>query len=336
MPTELAATGSGPTPAPEGPQTSRRVLALALLAAVGCGAVIAAQSRFTGRMSEVIGPLPAAWWSFGSGWVLLTAALAVPAVRRHLARVPRALREGRLRWWQLLGGVFGGLLVATQAYAVPIVGISLFLVALVGGQTVNALVVDRFGVGPAPAVGLTPARVLAAGLAVVGVTIAAVGGSGAGDFVLLPVLLAFAVGLGAAFQQAINGRVNRASGDPLATAWINFTLGCLVLLAIGIVPVIRSGVEGLWTLPWWAYLAGVCGVVFIATAAWAVAHSGVLLFGLVSISSQLGTALLLDLTSPADRDRVGPALLIGVAVTACAAVWAAAAAQRARARSRGR
>lgn len=328
MPTDLPATGGEP-----GPAASTRMLPLALLAALGAGALIAFQSRFTGHMSGEIGAVQAAWWSFGSGFTVLTIALLVPSVRRHLARVPAALRDGTLRPWQLLGGLFGGLVVATQSYAVPTIGISLFLVALVGGQTVNGLVVDRFGVGPAPANALTPARLLAAALAVVGVGLAALSGSRGGEFVLLPVLLAFLVGAGAAFQQAINARVNRVSHDPLATAWLNFTLGSVVLVLIGIVPIVRTGFHGLWNLPWWAYLGGLCGVVFIATAAWAVAHSGVLLFGLVSITSQLGVALLLDLSSPVDRDRIGPGLLAGIALTAVAAVWAGAAAQRARRRA---
>lgn len=337
MPTDLPATGAQPAPG-----AARWDLPLALAAAVLCGALIAVQSRFTGRMSESTGAMPAAWWSFGSGFVVLTLALVVPAVRSRLRRLPAALRAGRLRWWHLLGGVFGALVVATQSLAVPLVGVSVFLVALVGGQTVNALVVDRLGIGPAPAVSLSPSRVLAAVLAVAGVTIAALSGTAQrpdaapGAWAVLPVLLAFAVGLGAAFQQAINARVNRVTGNPVTTAWCNFALGCGVLLLIGSVPVLASGLQGFGGLPWWSYLGGVCGVFFIALAAWAVAHSGVLLFGLVSITSQMSLALVLDLASPTDRDRVGPGLLAGITLTALAAIWAAAAAQRVRSRRSGR
>nr|MDQ3358093.1 DMT family transporter [Actinomycetota bacterium] len=62
---------------------------------------MATQSRINGRLSEAVGSFPAAWFSFGSGLMLLTLCWVLPRYREHLARVPRALREGRLAWWQV-------------------------------------------------------------------------------------------------------------------------------------------------------------------------------------------------------------------------------------------
>lgn len=306
---------------------------LALLAAFGCGALIAVQSRMNGRLSESVGSFPAAWVSFGSGLLVLSLLLVLPRQRARVARVGSALRDGRLAPWQVLGGVGGGLLVGTQTYAVPIVGVAAFLIATIGGQTVSALLVDRFGLGPAAAQALSPARVVAAALAVVGVAVAATSADDGSAVVLLPVLLAFLVGMAVAVQQAFNGRVTTVTRDATATAWVNFVAGTSTLLLIGAVPVWRAGLPTDWSAPGWAWWGGMCGVVFIALAAWAVQHTGVLLFGLVTVTSQLATALVLDLANPATRDQVGLQMFVGVGITVVAAAGAGLASRRARLRS---
>ncbi|MGI8948966.1 MAG: DMT family transporter [Ornithinimicrobium sp.] len=309
---------------------SARTQVLALAAAFATGALLALQSRLNGRLAETVGGFPAAWVSFGSGLLILSVLLVRAEHRSRLGRVWVAVRSGRLRWWQVLGGVSGGLLVGTQTYAVPLVGVAAFLIATIGGQALSALLVDRQGLGPAPAVPLSGVRIAAAITAVAGVAIAATAGGGSGGRAtlgLVPVLLAFGVGMLLAVQQAFNGRVNTVTGAPTATAWLNFATGSATLVLVGTVPVALSGGPERWDAPAWAWWGGLCGVVFIALTAWAVQHLGVLLFGLVTITSQMATALVLDLGNPATRDQVGAQMLTGVAITVLAAGAAAAAAQ---------
>lgn len=313
------------------PTESSRSAHLALLAAFVCGALVAVQSRMNGELAESVGGFPAAWFSFGTGLLLLSLLLVSREQRVRLGRVPAALRSGRLRRWQLLGGVAGGLFVGMQTYAVPLVGVAAFLIAAIGGQTVSALVVDRFGLGPAPAQALLPARVAAASVAVVGVAIASTAGGAEASPPLLPVVLGFVVGMGIAVQQATNAQVTTVTGAVAPTAWLNFLTGTTTLLLVGVVPVWRAGWPSGWgSVPSWAWWGGLCGVAFIGLAAWAVQHSGVLLFGLVTITSQLAVALVLDLLDPATRDRVGLQMLLGIAVTVVAAVGVARAAAVAR------
>jgi len=305
-------------------------LPLALLAAFCCGVLMAVQSRLNGRLSEIIGSFPAAWFSFGSGLLLLSFVCLLPRYRQRLARVPEALRQRRIAPWQLLGGVGGGLLVGTQTFAVPLVGVATFLIAIIGGQTVSALLVDRYGLGSAPPQSVSLLRAAAATLAVLGVAVAVTSAANGIAFLWLPVLLAFLVGMGTAVQQAINGRVNTVTGEPIATAWINFLTGTTLLLLIGIIPVLKTGLPQSWVAPWWTWWGGLCGVTFIALAAWAVQHSGVLLFGLVTVTSQMVTALLLDFSLESTRERVNVQMVSGVAITVVAACWAGYAAHRAR------
>lgn len=313
------------------PTDSGRSQVLAFGAALASGALLAVQSRLNGRLAETVGGFPAAWVSFGSGLLVLTLLLARTEHRARLRGVAAAVRSGGLRWWHVLGGVSGGLLVATQTYSVPLVGVAAFLIATIGGQALSALLIDRHGLGPAAPQPLSLTRIAAALTAVAGVAIAATAGVGAagagGTLRLLPVLLSFGVGMLLAVQQAFNGRVNTVTRAPTATAWLNFATGSLTLVLIGIVPVLLTGGPDHWDAPAWAWWGGLCGVVFIALTAWAVQHLGVLLFGLVTITSQMATALVLDWGNPATRDQVGAQVLIGVAITVLAAGAAAVSAQ---------
>ena len=297
---------------------------VALAAAVVSGALLAVQSRMNGAISEHTSqPLIAALWSFASGLVVLClAVLFVPSVRRGVAGIGRALRERRLAWWQCLGGVVGGTLVAVQAWSVPLIGVTIFSVAVVGGQTLSALAVDRFGLGPVGVQTVTGLRVVAALVAVAGVVVSATG-RGGGELHLLPALATFAVGIGLAVQQALNGRVSVANGSPMATTWQNFLVGTITLVVVSIVSVARNGTDD-WSIPHdvplWALPGGLLGIVFIALTAWGVRVTGVLVFGLLSIAGQLLASLVLDLAS--SRDLVGPQLIFGLAITLLAAVAA--------------
>lgn len=302
----------------------------ALVAAVLAGVLMAVQSRMNGRFAEHAGALPAAGLNFASGLALLSLGLLLPRYRQRLARIPAAIRSGALRRWEVLGGTVGASVVAVQSHTVPLVGVAVFLIALVGGQTLSGLLIDRFGLGAAPRLALTPARLIAGALTVVGVVLAVTGAGGSQRLAVIPVVLSFLVGMAASVQQAYNGKITRFSRDATATAWVNFAVGCSALAVIGAVPLALNGWPQDWSAPWWAWLGGACGVLVVTAAAWAVQHSGVLLFAMTSVSSQLVAGVLIDLAAPQTRDRVTGQVIAGIVITAAAAAGAAVAARRAR------
>lgn len=309
--------------------------ALTLLA----GGLLAGQSRMNGELATVLGRgLDAALWNLFSGLALLTVAVAAsPAVRGGFASLRDALRHGRIRRWQCFGGAVGGLYVFCQAYAVPIAGVALFTIAVVGGQTATAVVVDRLGIGPAGRVPVTAARVVAAVLGTVGV-IVAVGGrvSGTSPAVVLPVVLALVAGALMTVQQGTNGRVNVASGHPLTTTWLNFAVGSALLVLLS-APAAVTGAFGSprsLDAPVWAWFGGGVGIAVVAVSAVTVRHLGVLQVMLLMLMGQLSSAVALDALSPATRDHITPVVLLGLLVTLLAAVLAGIAAGHASWRAR--
>ena len=285
--------------------------------ALGVGALTAVQSRVNGELASVTqSGLQAAIVSFGTGWILLTVLLvASPGVRRGLGSVRASLRTGSLRWWQVIGGLLGGFFVAVQSATVPLIGVAVFTVAVVAGQVSNSIVVDRLGLGPAGRQAITPARVVSALLAIAAVVVAVsdrLGVGAAGS--TLAVVAALIAGLVIAVQQAINGRVGAAAGNAWTAAWVNFTLGTVMLGAVlGLAWAFTEFDPGsLPAGPWWLYIGGTIGVLFIAAAAWVVQRLGVLLFALLTITGQLTGAVLLDWLAPADGVTFHVTLIIGV------------------------
>lgn len=307
---------------------ARRRLVGVLLAALG-GVALAVQSTLNGRLGSVVadGAL-AAFVSFGSGLVVL--AVIVPTSARGRAgfrRLGQALRVGRLRWWQCVGGVSGAFLVTSQGMTVAELGVAVFTVAVVGGQVLSSRAVDRAGLGPQGPQPLTVRRTVGAVLAVPAVAIAVADRFGHSELIVLAVLPVVA-GVAVAWQQAVNGRVRVESGDAFVATFVNFAVGTVVLVVVVAVRLSVGGWPAHWPSQWWDYCGGLLGIVVIAPAVAAVRLVGVLVVGLCSVAGQLVGALLLEILAPAGS-VVFPAA--GTALALVAVVVAAAPPKQARA-----
>jgi transporter family-2 protein len=68
------------------------------------------------------------------------------------------------------------------------------------------------------------------------------------------------------------------------------------------------------TGPWWMFLGGTMGVIYIAFSAVAVQHLGVLDFTLFSVGGMLFGSLLIDLFAPTAGTRISNFLIAGLFV----------------------
>lgn len=293
---------------------------LALGGAVSIGAMTAIQARINGVLGvRIDNGIVAGLVSFSVGLVvLIIVTLLLPSARAGAGRLWRGIRARTVPTWMLLGGACGALTVSTQGVTAGILGVSLFTVGVVAGQTLHGLVLDRIGFGPAGVVAITPGRVLGGvfALAAVGVSL------GGGVLATTPVwllLLPFAAGVGIAWQTAANGRLAQRVQSPMTATLMSFIAGTLVLgVAAGISIAVRGMPDALPAEPW-LYLGGLLGFVYILLGAAIVAHTGVLLLGLGSVLGQLVTSVVIDLLWPAQS---GPALwqLIAMVIVAVASV----------------
>ncbi|AQY02309.1 DMT family transporter [Microbacterium foliorum] len=293
---------------------------LALGGAVAIGVMTAIQARINGVLGvEVDNGIVAGLISFSVGLAALAVVIVcIPSARRGVGRLLGGIRDRTIPFWMLLGGACGALTVSTQGITAGVLGVSLFSVGVVAGQTLHGLVLDRIGFGPAGVVAITPGRVLGGALA-----LAAVGISLSGDVLatapLWMLLLPFAAGVGIAWQAATNGRLSQRVRSPLAATFMSFIAGTIALLvAAGISIAVRGAPDAPPTEPW-LYLGGFLGAAYILLGAFIVAQTGVLLMGLGSVLGQLATSVIIDLIWPA---AAGPApwQIIGMVVVAVASV----------------
>jgi len=296
---------------------------LTISAAIAVGVLVALQSRINAELSQYVGGgVIAAAVSFGTGLVLAWVIVSSRApLRASVAALPGLLRDRRLKWWQVLGGLGGAWLVTTQGLVVPATGVTVFTIGVVAGQVTGSLLVDRAGLSPAGHLPISGGRVVAAVVALAAVVVS---GLHAGvSEVSWIVVLAVSAGLGIAVQQAINGRVAIATGQPMAATGVNFLVGFSALFLLSTL-VIGTGVTSLGSFPgqWWLYLGGPIGVLFIALAAWAVRGVGVLVFGLLSIAGQLLGSVAIDLLAPSGNTGFGWSEWLALALVALAVVIA--------------
>ncbi|MFE7744080.1 DMT family transporter [Nocardia sp. NPDC057455] len=292
----------------------------------GIGAGVAVQARINGALgARLEDGVAAAVVSFGAGFVVLVVAFAVSGrLREGGRRVRRALSDGALRPWQLLGGLCGAFFVACQGLTVAAIGVTAFTVAAVAGQLLSSLVVDRLGLGPSGRTPVTTVRLVGAALGVAAVLVAGFGHTHASGGLSVPdalrgtptallIVLPALAGIGLAWQQAVNGKVGVVGGS-LSAAMVNFCAGLAALLVIEAVIVASSGGPAEFPTEPWLYLGGFIGVAFIALAALTVRWIGVLLLGLTSVAGQLLVSVILDVLTPTSAG-LSVTAVIGCALT---------------------
>ena len=288
------------------PRAGRLPLGAAVGIAVVCGMLMATQSRVNGEFGRQLGDgFTAAALSFSVGLVIVTIIVVLMPSARHGVRTALSeARSGGLPAWMLLAGFGGGVFVLTQGLASAIIGVSLFTIAFIGGQTVSGLVVDRVGIGPGGRRYLTLRRVLGAGIAF-GTVVWSVAAHIDPGIPLWLLMLPFIAGLVQAVQQAANGRVAAAAGSAVSSTLFNFIAGTALLIVIALVhAVLAGGLPAAYPTQWWLWLGGPLGVAFIFGLATAVRRTGVLLLGLCSISGQLIGSIVLDLVVPGEGHSV--------------------------------
>lgn len=298
---------------------SRRIPApVALGGAIAIGVMTAVQARVNGVLGvKVDNGIVAGFISFAVGLMVLVVVIPfLPSARRGVARLWGGLRSHSIPLWMLTGGACGALTVSTQGITAGILGVSLFTVGVVAGQTLQGLVLDRIGVGPAGVVAVTVGRVLGGVFA-----LGAVGISLSGDVLaaapLWMLLLPFAAGVGIAWQAAANGRLAQRVQSPITATLVSFAGGVLVLALAAGISILFRGAPDAPPAESWLYLGGFLGFAYILLGAFIVAHTGVLLMGLGSVLGQLVTSVVIDLIWPAAS---GPALWQIVAMVVVAVV----------------
>jgi len=291
---------------------------LDLLAALS-GAMIALQARANGELSHRLdNGLQAALVSFSSGLlIILLITPFSPHIKEGLRNLRGAISRKEIARWKLLAGALGGSFVAIQTQIVPLIGVAIYSVASIAGQTAMSLVVDRIGLTGGGKKLISPRRVIAAVLTVLAVLVSVWDRIDANNLSMIAVTAGCVAGAVVGVQRALNGQINEHSHQSFTTSLLNFITGAtfLVILILVGVALGKNELSPLPAGPWWIYTGGVIGVIYIAFTSTIVQHLGVLTFTLFSVGGQLAGSLIIDLVSPTDGVSVSAYLVTGLAMT---------------------
>lgn len=291
---------------------------LDLLAALS-GLMIALQARANGELSyRLNNGLEAALVSFGSGLIIIAVIAAFnPAIKEGISNLRSAVANKEIARWKLLAGALGGSFVAIQTHIVPLIGVAIYSVASIAGQTAMSLVVDRIGLTGGGKKLISRRRVAAAVLTVLAVFVSVFDRIDAKNLSLFAVVLGCIAGALVGFRSALNGEINEHSHQSFTTSLLNFITGTtfLIILMAGGLLLGKIRLSPLPAGPWWIYTGGVIGVVYIAFISTIVQHLGVLTFTLFSVGGQLLSSLIIDLVSPTNGVHVSAYLVTGIVMT---------------------
>lgn len=127
-----------------------------ILIIILAGSLAALQAPMNAALGQSLGSgTAAATVSFGIGFLVLLAVLAVTGEADHLARANTVNR------WLLIGGAFGAFYVWAILWAIPALGVVTAISAMILGQLIVALLLDAVGPFGLPVTAITPQRVCA-------------------------------------------------------------------------------------------------------------------------------------------------------------------------------
>ena len=106
-------------------------------------------------------------------------------------------------------------------------------------------------------------------------------------------VLAVLAGVLVSFSRQINGRLALSTSAMESSFW-NHAVGAVFVAGIALVAGGMFAGDP-WDAPWWAYIGGPLGVVFIAAGSWLIARIGAAQTALLIIAGQMISGVVLDI-----------------------------------------
>ncbi|WP_409019127.1 DMT family transporter [Brevundimonas vesicularis] len=111
---------------------------------------------------------------------------------------------------------------------------------------------------------------------------------------LLAMILLFVGGALTALQGPANARLSVGVGSVVNGALVSFIIGTLALAAIALFMQVKPDGQAVRGVPWWGWLGGLYGCLFVTGIAWGVPRLGVSTTLTVVVAGQLILGVILD------------------------------------------
>ena len=101
-------------------------------------------------------------------------------------------------------------------------------------------------------------------------------------------------GAATALQAPTNARMMTAVGSPVNAAFVSFAVGTAALGILAVLLQARPDMAASRALPWYAWVGGLYGAIFVVAAAWGVPRLGVATTIILMVAGQLLLSVGLD------------------------------------------
>lgn len=243
-----------------------------LLAALCIGAIVPIQTAANSRLRQSVRGKPIV-----SALISFTIALTLAALATAVTQgnpLPQFAEGVNPPWWGGLGGVFGVLFIVGNILLFAKLGAVQTVVLPILGQVIMGLLIDRFGLFRARQMEISVWRLLGVVLVLVGIAVVLRIGrtpigyqETQGGEAWLFRALGVTIGMGSSMQTAVNGYMGTIAGSALHAAEINLAVGAVLLLILAAVTAPRQLGTRPAPGPWWMWLGGVVGAIFVTGGA---------------------------------------------------------------------
>lgn len=235
--------------------------------ALAIGAIIPIQTAANSRLRQSVNnkPVVPALTSFSIA--LLLSILATTVLVGN--PLPQFAPGTEMPWWIWLGGLMGSCFVLGNILLFPKLGAVQTVVLPILGQIIMGLSIDHFGLFHSPQEHVSFMRIVGAMVVLVGIVVTLgvgrknVAGDAHGPEVWLYRLIGVGVGMCSSVQAAVNGYLGTVAGSSLHAAEINLAVGAVLLLATVLVTSPKQLTRKVEPGPWWMWLGGVVGAIFV-------------------------------------------------------------------------
>jgi transporter family-2 protein len=240
------------------------------LACLTAGGVLAIQVGANTQLSKATGSAFSA-----TTMQLAIAALVLYALTAATGTVG-ALRElPAVDWWHAIGGVASALYVLSTILLFPRLGAVVTVGLYIAGQMFASLALDAFGWFGVPVQPIAAAQIAGAIAVLLGVAAIVAGQStreGMQGALAQPgwILLALVAGALLPIQGAINALLRSDLQAPFAAGAVSFVVATFAMLLTlpGAARFTRAPLfepRGLRTMPWWGWVGGLAGAMYVTT-----------------------------------------------------------------------
>ena len=241
---------------------------LFIAAALVAGGLLALQAGANAQLAKAVGsPFGATTIQLSVGTLLLVLVAALTGGLVALAGLPQ------VPWWHAAGGTASAFYVVSTIPLFPRLGAVVSVGLFIAGQMLASLALDGFGLLGVPMAGLKTSALVGTLAVLSGAALIVFGQKGGTDNLSTSklgwIVLALLAGAVLPVQGGVNGLLRQDLGAPFAVGAVSFFVATLamaggLLLAMAFRQP-RPKLAGVLGMPWWGWLGGFAGAVYVTT-----------------------------------------------------------------------